>query len=456
MRDLLLTAIVFGITPIAFYRPWIGVLTYFWLSLMNPHKLSWGFAVTMPFAQIIALATLGGLLFTKDRKKIPWTPELALMIVLGIYFTLSTATAWEPHHAWIRWTEIMKIYLMTFVMTMLIYSKERIRYLLLVASLGIGFYGLKGGIFTLMGGGANMVNGPSRSFIGTNNEIGLALLMVVPILVFLAREEKHKWFKPLLWSVAGLSMLSIIFTYSRGAMLGLAILLPLMFLKSRAKILTLVVFLPLAWIGYQWAPESIFKRASKIETYQEDNSAMQRLQAWSVAWNIAKDFPLTGGGFELEYSPDEARWLSYADRKYDAYGQVSRAFHSLYFQVIGHHGFVAAFLYYLMLFLLLCRLYRLRRLANKRAELQWIGNYADGLFLGMIGFLVTGAFVNVAYFDLMYLFLALTAVMQREADTFNAAQQPAPHRRFASGRSLKASPSLAAATPEHTAPVPRR
>ncbi len=429
MRDLLLTAFIFTIAPIALYRPWIGVLAYFWLSLMNPHKLSWGFALTMPFAQIIALATLGGLLFTKERKKIPWTPELALMFILGIYFTISTLAAWDPNHAWIRWTEIMKIYLMTFIMTMLIYNKERIRYLLLVAALGIGFYGFKGSLFTLLGGGAGTVRGPPTSFIGSNNEIGLALLMVVPILVFLAREEPHKWLKRLLWGIAGMSALSIIFTYSRGAMLGLAIMLLLLFLKSRAKTLALLVFIPIVWIGYQWAPESIFKRVSKIETYQEDCSSLQRLQAWKAAWNIAKDNPLTGGGFELEYSPDEQRWLSHTDPiLLPECKNESRAFHSLYFQVIGHHGFVAAFLYFLMLLLVLIRLYRLRKLANKQAELQWIGNYADGIFLAMIGFMISGAFINVAYFDLMYLYLALAAVLQREVNAYDAAQQPTPGR----------------------------
>ncbi|TAK91055.1 MAG: putative O-glycosylation ligase, exosortase A system-associated [Burkholderiaceae bacterium] len=422
MRDLLLTAIVFGITPIAIYRPWFGVLAYYWISLMNPHKLSWGFAVTMPFAQILALATLIGLLGSKDRKPIPWTTELVLMVILMAYFTLTTMTSWAPHYAWYRWNMLFKIFLMTFVMTTLIHGRQRIHLLLLTAALSIGFYGFKGGVFTLTGGGVNQVRGPNGTFIGGNNEIGLALLMVLPLLIFLGRDEPGKWLKRFLVATAVLSCFSIVFTYSRGAMLGLAVLLPLIFLRSKAKFIFLLVGLPIAYFAYQWAPESLFKRAETINSYEEDASAMQRMQAWSVSWNIAKDHPLLGAGFDMEYSPDEDRWLSYADPKYARFGNQSRAAHSVFFQVIGHHGFLAAGLYFLMLALFMHRLYRLRKVPRRYPELKWVATYADALFLGMVGFLVCGAFLNSAYFDLMFLFLAMGSVLQREVKQHMQAQ----------------------------------
>lgn len=424
MRDLFLTAFVFTVLPFSLYRPWVGVIAFYWISLMNPHRLSWGFATTMPFAFLFAGATIGGMMMTKDRKKVPWTAELTLMLILGLYFTVTTYFAWAQANAWHRWDSVMKIYLMTYIMTMLIYGRERIRIMLLVAALSIGFFGLKGGIFSLTGGGANQVRGPEGSFIASNTEIGLAMLMVLPLLIFLAREETNKWFKRLLIVVAIFTCVSIVFTYSRGAMLGMAVVMPLIFLKSRAKFTFLFIFVPLAYLGYQWAPESIFQRAESVNTYDQDRSAMQRLQAWSVSWNIALDHPLTGAGFELEYHPDEDRWLSYANRKYDDFGNTSRAAHSVYFQVIGHHGLVAAALYFLMLILLMWHLFRLRKVGLKHPELQWIATYADAIFLGMVGFLVAGAFLNAAYFDLMYLYLAMAGVLQREVTSQPSPAQP--------------------------------
>ena len=49
MRDLFVTLIVLGALPFAFLRPSIGVLTFSWLSYMNPHRLTWGFAYDFPF-----------------------------------------------------------------------------------------------------------------------------------------------------------------------------------------------------------------------------------------------------------------------------------------------------------------------------------------------------------------------------------------------------------------------
>ena len=42
LRDLLVFAIVFGSIPFILRRPWIGVLMWVWISVMNPHRLSWG------------------------------------------------------------------------------------------------------------------------------------------------------------------------------------------------------------------------------------------------------------------------------------------------------------------------------------------------------------------------------------------------------------------------------
>lgn len=431
MRDFFLTAFIFCIAPVAIVRPWIGVLAFFWLGFMNPHKLSWGFARGMPYAQILALCTLLGLLITKDKRSVPWTTELVLMVALAAYFTFTTFFAWAPPQAWVQWDKVVKIYFMTFVMTMLIYDKKKIHAMLLVTALSIGFYGVKGGIFTLTSGGANMVLGPEGTFLEGNTFLGLAMVMVVPLLVFLAREEQRKWWRRGLYFTAGLTCVATIFTYSRGAMLGLAVVLPLLFLKAKAKVPFLLIFVPLAYVGYLWAPQSIFHRAEMIGEYQEDRSAMQRLQAWSVAWNVALDNPLTGGGFELEYVADPRKWLSHADRKYDPYGDTPRAAHSIYFQMLGQHGFIAFGLFIAFLVALMLRLVKLKRLSKRHEEYAWFANYSDALLIGMVGYLVSGAFLNAAYFDLMYVFAGIAAILQREASLALKAKAPLPQGRFA-------------------------
>ena len=96
MRDLVLVAIVVGSLPFAVARPFIGVLMWTWIGFMNPHRLTWGFAFDMPFALMIAAATLLGLLFARDRRPIPRTRESLLLVAFWVVVALSTAFAMFP------------------------------------------------------------------------------------------------------------------------------------------------------------------------------------------------------------------------------------------------------------------------------------------------------------------------------------------------------------------------
>ena len=78
MRDIAVTLVIFGSLPFILRRPYIGILVWTWIGFMNPHRLCWGFAFDMQFAMIVALATLVGLIYSREPKKIPWTGETVL------------------------------------------------------------------------------------------------------------------------------------------------------------------------------------------------------------------------------------------------------------------------------------------------------------------------------------------------------------------------------------------
>src|SRR5579862_3287440 len=109
MRDYVLTAFVFAMVPVCAARPWIGILMWYWLGLMSPHRLTWSFAYTMPFAMAVGVATLLGACVARDRRPIPWQRELVLSAVLLAYFSLTTVFAWEPAFAWPQLEKVAKI-----------------------------------------------------------------------------------------------------------------------------------------------------------------------------------------------------------------------------------------------------------------------------------------------------------------------------------------------------------
>ncbi len=420
MRDYVLTAFVFAMVPVCVARPWLGILMWYWLGLMNPHRLTWDFAYTMPFAMVIGAATLLGALFARDRRPFPWERELVLSAILLGYFVLTTSFAWAPTYAWPQLEKVAKIILMTFVAAMFIYGKARIRYLLLVVVFSIGYYGFKGGIWSIMTGGVEQVLGPEGTFIDGNTFLSLALNMVIPLMVALAWEEQRRWIRWSLYLTAGLSVVSSFFSYSRGGWLGLAVIVTLLLMqfKWRTRILLASVIIGFALAAHSFLPERVFTRADTLDNIEQDCSANQRFMSWTIHWNVAKTYPLTGAGFQFDESNDQ-NWLRYGDEKYlECFGlATTSAAHSIYFQILGQHGFVAFFIYVLLLISVQLKLSRLRREAKTRPGSAWIGSYAMGLQIGLWGYLVSGAFLSSAYFDLPWLYYAVTVMLSRELAT---------------------------------------
>jgi probable O-glycosylation ligase (exosortase A-associated) len=151
-----------------------------------------------------------------------------------------------------------------------------------------------------------------------------------------------------------------------------------------------------------------------------DRSAQGRIHAWIVAWNIAKDYPLTGAGFDFEGPETVDRWQSYGDPEVKKYISTYQAAHSIYFQLLGQHGFIGLGLWLTLLLFALRSLQRLNREHMTRPEHAWIAHYASAIQIGLIGYMVSGAFLSSGYFDLVYLYVSFTAILGREAAAIKA------------------------------------
>ena len=85
MRDIFFTLAFIVAIPRAIQHPWFGIMIWVLLSVMAPHRLTWGFAYDIPFAQITAIATLIGLVFTKDQVRFPIGITTTLLILLATW-----------------------------------------------------------------------------------------------------------------------------------------------------------------------------------------------------------------------------------------------------------------------------------------------------------------------------------------------------------------------------------
>ncbi|MCC7547524.1 MAG: putative O-glycosylation ligase, exosortase A system-associated [Burkholderiales bacterium] len=419
MRDIVVIGFILGLIPFILARAWIGVIAWTWIGLMNPHQLGWGFAGSFPVAMLVGAATLVALVFEQQKKAPAMNVAMGVLLVTAVFYTVKMPLAWSNDMSWEVWNKTMKIFLMTFVMGMVIFGEYRIKWLLWTVVFSMGFYGLKGGIFSIVTGGNHHVQGPAPSFISGNTEIGLAMNMVLPLILVAARHAQRQWIRVLTYSTFWFTIIAIVFTYSRGALLGLAVAMLFILPGMKRKLLLTLALVPVLIIGIVLTPEKLFDRAETIRTYEQDESAMQRIQAWGVAKNIAIAHPLTGGGFGLQDVNDDL-WLSYADFLGN-WKNYARAAHSIYFQVLGEHGFVGIALFLTLLFATLVSLTRSRRVLLNIPEARWLADYTWAVRIGIFAYIVSGAFLSLAYFDLLYLYVGLSAIIAREVIARQAA-----------------------------------
>jgi probable O-glycosylation ligase (exosortase A-associated) len=355
----------------------------------------------MPFAMIVALVTLVSLLISREPKKIPWTRETIVLLIFLAWLLLTTFNAMYPARAWPHLNQIWKIVLMVYVTLILMRSKERINQLVWVIALSIGFYGVKGGIFTIVHGGIYHVKGPEGSFIGGDNEMGLALIMTIPLLRYLQLTVRNFWLRSGLHAAMVLCAIATVGSQSRGALVGLVAMGTFLWLKSRNKIFTAILGIVAIGLVLSVMPQQWYDRMNTIKNYETDPSAMGRINSWKMAFNMAKDKPL-GGGLDAFQSYSFALYAPDPDNVHDS--------HSIYFEVLGEQGFVGLALF-LMLGLMTWRtaswvIARARRDREKR----WIADLAAMIQVSLVGYATAGAFLGLAYFDYYYTLIALVVL----------------------------------------------
>jgi probable O-glycosylation ligase (exosortase A-associated) len=416
---------VFGSLLFALRRPYIGVLMWCWISVMNPHRLAYGFAYDFPFAAIIAGVTLIGLLVTKDPKKLPFTPIMVTLFAFTAWMGVTTIFAIYPEGSLNMLNRVSKTMLMATVLVMLIKSREQIRLLIWVLVGSIAYYGVKGGVFTIATGGHSIVWGPEGSYIYGNNEVALAFITIIPMMIYLSQTETNKWVRRGLLFGAALCAVAALGSYSRGALVGIAAMLFFLWLKSPKKALTGLILMLLIPVALTFMPEKWTQRMETINTYQEDSSAMGRINAWWMAFNLAKDRPLVGGGYEI--------WSSTVFKIYAPVPDDQHAAHSIYFQAMGEHGFVGLGLYLLLAFLTFKKAMWIVRNTEKRADLKWAAQLATMIQVSLIGFAVGGAFLSLLYYDVPYYLMGIIVVtgvlvetqLKQEAAALRASRQAA-------------------------------
>jgi probable O-glycosylation ligase (exosortase A-associated) len=311
---------------------------------------------------------------------------------------------------------------MVFVALYLLHSKQHVHVLTWILAGSVAFYAIKGGLHTLRVGGAFHVWGPPGSFIEDNNALALAVVMTIPLLRYLQLQATRHWLRWGLVIAMVLCGLAALGSQSRGGFLAAGAMLAFMWLKGRGKLITGLVFVLLIPVAIGFMPETWMERMRSIQNYEQDTSAMGRINSWKTAINLANDRPLVGGGFEI-YTPS-------VFKRYSPNPNWVRSAHSIYFQILGEHGYVGLGLFLLLWILVWRDASWIARHSRNRPDFAWASDLARMIQVSLVGYAVGGAFLNLAYYDVPYNLLVVVVLtrllLEKEVKWADAKKNAAP------------------------------
>ena len=259
------------------------------------------------------------------------------------------------------------------------------------------------------------ISGP----IGDPNFFAQAMVVLVPIALERMLHEQRILFRILAGLSALVTILTIVFTFSRGGFLALVVTLVVLFLlypplSNRLPLFVLSVVVVMIMI-----PPSFYQRilslgqvvgASNVGFRTEDLAIRGRASELLTGWEMIKDHPMFGVGLK-NYS---YLYASYSKDIGLAPSVSERSAHNLYLEVAAETGFVGLFIFFLILRAMWVSL----KFARTKFLMAGLDNYSGmvtALAIGTLGYLVAAIFVHAAFPRYFYLLVGLSMAMRQVA-----------------------------------------
>lgn len=398
MRDIFVVLLLLLGIALIVRRAWLAVPVLAFFGYANPHRYAWGFATQLPVYQILLAVAFLAFFQTRERQPVPRDWRIPLFYLLWFWFFVTTLHSPLGVLAWDKLWEVSKVYIPLFLTLTLITDREKLRWLLVTIAFSFGLLAAKGGIFAIERGFVYRVWGPDGTMYGGNNEFSIATLMTIPLLLLTWLELRHErgWRRALAWLallIVPLAFASALSSWSRGGLVTLGLLYLFMWLKSRHKILLAVLAVLLVWSAPHFLPDELLQRWETIRTYEQDGSAMHRIETWHHGLRFVRHHPILGAGFE------GWRYVSYRD------------WHSSYVEILSEHGVPGALMWGLLIFGTLFSLQRLARLGRRRGDTS-LRNHATMLQAAIVAYLGGSLTLGITYWDYIYQ-LVFCAVLLR-------------------------------------------
>lgn len=352
----------------------------------------------LPWAQLLLMGAMIGAFVDPTVKWVSSVANIYIVLFL-ITILISIATATYPDISHQNFMLFFSWFVIYFLVINIVNTPERLYLFLLIYLIAAGkialgtskSWALRGFSFTGWG-----LMGP-KGYFQNSGELAILMLMLFPLAFYMYQYFKDKvvwWEKALLMAFWICPILTILGASSRGAQVALVVQLMVMFRASLFRIKPLIGVIILSTSIYYLLPQ---EQKDRFSSAGDDRTSEQRLLYWEHGWDMMKDYPFTGVGY-FNFIPYYEAYYSY-----DMLYPKAQLPHNIFIQVGTDAGFIALFLFLLLIFYCL---YLAIKISRSNQSLPYEKALAAGLGFGVIGFVVAGQFVTVTYYPFFWVHLA--------------------------------------------------
>ena len=411
-------------------RPHIALAGVVWVDTVTPQTISTSFLLGKPLSMVMTLFffMVIALNFNKisaPKQKLP----LALLALFMVWITLSTLYAHHPLYAAFKYSVVIKILFLSAFIPFVINTRMKAECFLWVFQVSVGFYLHVAGFKALAGGGGYDVDiiqsTVENAGLTESSMLATMAALSVPIMVYLYRYSKlaanYRLVKFYLILTFVASVFCAIGTFARTGLVAYAFVVFAFFLISKKRIrlgflaiVAVLMMLPLL-------PDGWTDRMSTIKSANQEVSALGRMVVWRWTLDYAADNPFLGGGF-FSYLDNVGELQDYADEGESfARNERAKAYHNMYFEVLGEHGYVGLFIYLALVFTSIKRYWSLR---NTPMDDEWFRYLSVMLLIALGTYFVGGMFIAIAYLPwLFYLLFLGVSLVNVVAPDYSRAKQ---------------------------------
>lgn len=389
------------------------ICVYFFFEYVRPQQIIPAIDI-LPWAQL-AIMGAGLTWLTDNKRQVEKSPVFFLIIALNIVVVLSAVTAQFPGWSWSQIHHSYNWVVIYFLTVSIVNTRQRLFFLVLiflVASFKLSLHGTRtfasrGFAFTEWG-----LKGPP-GFFENSGELAMQMLIFAPMMWFFAQAMKPhlgKWMYRFFMFAAATGVITIIGSSSRGGQLALAIQLIIVFLIGRFSMKSMLAVVFVGLTALFLLPE---KQLERFTTAGEDKTSQSRLLYWEHGWEMMKNYPAFGVGFD-GFRFYHAKYYSSATESLTKRPEVA---HNSFVQVGTGTGFTGLFIFTLLVILGFTNSRKIRKNVGERDGVACFdAALSRGFSAGLWGFLVAGQFISAAFYPFIWIQLALIMSLKNITD----------------------------------------